>query len=155
MDFVITLVVVAVAVAAKIKSGIHKDHSEAIFKETKVWVWKNVEYWDAIAKEDISEDRWVPIQATRMSSQMAMQHPDQHDSGYVTYIPRDAFAEENIKFRDRSGNDLDRDDAYERVTAQKKDIDRLGGKSENWNTLFVISGFFAVLFILGTLRHLL
>jgi hypothetical protein len=155
VDFVIILVVVAVAVAAKIKSGIHKDHSEAIFKETKVWVWKHVEGWNPVAKEEISEYRWVPIQATRMSSQMAMQHPDQHDSGYVTYSPKDVFYEENIKFRDRSGNDLDRDDAYERVSAQKKDIDRLDGKSEWWNTLFYISGFIAVLFILFTLSPLL
>jgi hypothetical protein len=153
VDFVIILVVVAVAVAAKIKSGIHKDHSEAIFKETKVWVWKHVEGWNPVAKEEISEDRWVPIQAEKRGH--ALMHPDDNPSSYAGYEPRDAFVEENLKFRDRSGNDLDPLDAYEIVTAQMYKINRLDGKSEWWNTLFYISGFIAVLFILFTLSPLL
>ena len=118
MFWVLILVSVAVVVAARIKSGIHKDQSEALFKETKVWVWKHVEGWNPVAKEEISEDRWVPIQAEERGTTNALMHPDDHPSSYAEYEPRDAFVEANTKFRDRDGNDLDRLDAYEIVTAQ-------------------------------------
>ena len=145
MFWVLILVSVAVAVAARIRSGIYKDQSEALLKEVKVRVWKG---WNPVAKEEISEDRWIPIQAEERRTTPIP--PNDNSSSYAGYEPKDAFVEENTKFRDRDGNDLDRLEAYV-VSTQIDEMTRLDRHKEWWSTLSNISGSVAVVLVLSFL----
>jgi len=144
--WVLILVSVAVAVAARIRSGIYKDQSEALLKEVKVRVWKG---WNPVAKEEISEDRWIPIQAEERRTTPIP--PNDNSSSYAGYEPRDALVEENTKFRDRDGNDLDRLEADEIVAAQIEEMIRLDKKKEWWSRIYNISASIAVALVLGFL----